>query len=298
MYLVKLALRPWRLATFSQVFSSLAVGVLLLLIGFLFWMQQGLKSVLTRLHSEQVMTAYLNSSVVEGEEGKVILAIKNLLDDQKNAEVKFVGTQEFLKSLKKQYPDLAKELESLGEDRNQVVPRFISVSGMFPSSLSESIKRVNGVESVESSKDRYKYVIGILQTLRWVLRILIGGVSLSLLTGLIHLSKMNAYLHQEALSLLKFWGASRAVLVLPGMFSGLLVGILGGALAYGGWATVGLSLARHVRSLSSLLKTLPVSEPHAAVILILVGGAMGQLAGTLGAFMATRPVEPGGEVGI
>ena len=200
--------------------------------------------------------------------------------------------------MKRPYPNLSKELEKLGEEINEVVPRYISISGIFPSSVLDSIKKLPGIESVESTKDRYRYVVSVLQTLRWVIRILMVGVSIALFTGLIHLSKMNAYLHQEALNLLRFWGASRSVLLLPGMISGLVVGILGGGIAWGGWATLGMSLARHVRSLSTLFKTLPLNSPYTAIALLIAGGVMGQMAGTLGAYMATRSGRPGGEIGI
>ena len=98
MYLIKLAFRPWRMALLSQIFSALAVGVLLLLMGFLFWMQQGFKSVLVKLQSEQVMTAYLLPSASEPEETTLTASIQSLLQDQKGVEVKFTGIQEFLKA--------------------------------------------------------------------------------------------------------------------------------------------------------------------------------------------------------
>jgi cell division protein FtsX len=76
MYLLKLAVRPWRLAPFSQVFSALAVAFLLVLVGFLFWMQEGLRPVLTRLQGEQVITAYLRAEVPEKEESKIVDQIR------------------------------------------------------------------------------------------------------------------------------------------------------------------------------------------------------------------------------
>jgi hypothetical protein len=63
MYLLKLALRPWRLAVFSQFFSGIAVGFLLLMMGFLYWIEEGLKPVMEHLRKEQVVTAYLDSTV-------------------------------------------------------------------------------------------------------------------------------------------------------------------------------------------------------------------------------------------
>ena len=228
MYLLKLALRPWRLAMFSQVFSAFAVGVLLFLIGFLFWMQHGLRSVLVRLEGEQVLTAYISNSVTEANEEKLLEAVKGVLVNGHGAEVKLVNTTEFIKLLKPQYPDLARELQGLGTDMVNVIPRYISVAGMLNSSVLREIKTIAGIESAESSKDRYRHIIGAFSTLRWVLRILIVGVSIALFTGLIHLSRTNGYLHRDALGLLKFWGREQRY---P-CFSRRYVGIIGGSL---GW---------------------------------------------------------------
>jgi hypothetical protein len=46
MHLLRLALRPWRVAPGSQLISAGAVGLLLCLCGFLYWLQDGLGPVL------------------------------------------------------------------------------------------------------------------------------------------------------------------------------------------------------------------------------------------------------------
>jgi cell division protein FtsX len=296
MYLLKLAWRPWRIAPLSQIFSAIAVGFLLLLVGFLFWMQHGLKSVLTRLHREQVVTAYIDSSVNLQDENKLVDAIRMTLGAQTTTEVKLVNAPQFIQELKNQYPDLGRELEDLGPEMNQVIPRFVSVSGILPDSILERIKSIPGVESAESSKDRFHHIIGAFSTLRWVVRVLIGGVCLALLTGLIHLSRMNAFLHRDALVLLRFWGAGNGVLASPGMISGLFVGLLGGLIAWLGWLTVGVWFVRHVRSFSSILKGMPPVHAQLSVSLLLLGGAVGLIAGVLGSLSGSYLKSDGGSV--
>ncbi|MGZ3698659.1 MAG: hypothetical protein ACXWP5_11035, partial [Bdellovibrionota bacterium] len=195
MYLLKLSLRPWRISFFSQIFSAIAVGFLLFLVAFLFWMQQGLKPVVARLKGEQVLTAYLQAQVAEGSEKQIVDQIRTSLGAHEEADVRFVGTREFLEQLKNHYPDLGKELEDLGSESTLVIPRYVSITGMLPDTAQEVVRGVRGVESVESSKDRYRHVVGAFSALRWVARLLMLGICLALLTGLIHLSKMNTYLH-------------------------------------------------------------------------------------------------------
>lgn len=294
MYLLKLAFRAWRIAPLSQMFSAIAVGFLLLLIGFLFWMQQGLKPVLIRLQKEQVVTAYLNSSATETDEARLLEEVKQLIGSESSAEIRLVTSSQFIQMMKDQYSDLGRELEDLGQDKNQVIPRYISVSGVLNHSVIDQIKKLEGIESAESSKDRYHHIVGAFSTLRFVAKVLMIGVILALLTGLIHLSRMNVYLHQDALSLMKLWGASGRILSTPGMISGLFVGMLGGVIASSGWLTIGYPLTHHIRALSSILKGLPIVRSHFAIALLLMGSGVGLLSGFLGSLSIFRVNSSGG----
>lgn len=288
MYLLKLAMRPWRLALMSQLFSALAVGFLLLMVGFLFWMQKGLHSVLSRLHGEQVITAYIERNVEAKNEAKIVDSIRVSLGSQTTADIKWVSVPQFIQTLKGPYPELGRELEDLGHEINDVVPRYVSITGMLPEEAVDKIKVLPGIEKAESSKDRNRQVIGAFSTLRWIVRVLMGGVALALLTGLIHLSRMNAYLHRDALSLLKSWGASRSVLSAPGLISGCSVGALGGVIAAVGWVSFGVSLTHHVKSFSTLLKWMPAAQSSFSILLLGIGIFVGAIAGGLGTLSANQ----------
>ena len=294
MYLLKLALRPWRQAPLSQLFSAFAVAFLLLILGLLFWIQAGLKPVLARLQGEQVMTVYLNSSVENKYEEKMQEKVQSALSLDKTIDVKLVSVPRFISLIKEQYPELGRELEDLGKDTHEVIPRYLSVSGFLPKDAVSRIKNIPGVESVETSKDRYRNVVGAFSTLKWLVQVLMGGMCLALLTGLVHLARMNAYLHKDSLSILKFWGANQITLMAPSLMSGLLVGILGGIIAASGWAVVGLRMTVHVRTLSSFLKGMPSVSSYLALFLFLSGGAMGLLAGLFGSFSAGQARRDGG----
>ena len=283
MLLLKLAFRPWRLTPYSQVFSGLAVGFLLLLAGLLFWMQQGLKPVVARLQQEQVITAYLAPSVPTADEGKLVDEIKVALGAKaERSEIKLVETADFLANVKGQYPDLAKELEDLGPEASQIVPRYVSISGLSIDQASDDIRAIPGIESADSSKDRYQSVLGAFKALRWVAKLLVGGLALALLTGLIHLARNNAYIHRDAVSLMRLLGGSGGMLQAPGIISGVLVGAFGGGIAAGGWVTGGVWLTRHVKNLSPMLRTMPAASSGFALALLGMGCLIGLAAGLFG----------------
>lgn len=285
MLLLRLAIRPWRITPFSQLFSAIAVGFLLLLAGLLFWMQLGLKPVVFRLEQEQVITAYLSPTVPVAEEGKLVDEIKIALGAHaERSDIKFVPTQEFIENISKQYPELGKELEDLGPETANVVPRYVSISGLSIDQATERIRAVPGVESAESSKDRYQQILGAFKALRFVAELLVGGLGLALLTGLIHLARNNAYIHRDAVSLMRLLGGGDWALQAPGILSGILVGAIGGMIAGAGWMTAGVWLTRHIRHLSPLLRGMPVAAHGFGIFLLAAGVLVGLLAGLFGGF--------------
>jgi cell division transport system permease protein len=282
-FLLKLSLRPWRLAPLSQLFSAGAVGFLLVLAGFLFWMQAGLKPVLARLQGEQVVTAYLDSSVEAKEEGKVVDSIRVALGAHaEGSDIRIVRAEQFMDNLKGTYPELARELEDMGSEAAAVVPRYVSVSGILPDEALAKVRDVPGVESAESSKDRYVHIVGAFSALRWVAKLLVAGLALALFTGLIHLSRMNAYLHRDALTILRLWGASDSMLRMPSMISGVIVGATGGAVAAVAWIWAGTWMSQQLRALSPMLRDLPGASLGLAAALLGCGVLIGLFAGALG----------------
>lgn len=294
MFVLKLSLRPWRLAPLSHLFSAFVVGVLLFFVCFLYWLQAGLKPMVARMQGEQIVTAYLDASVDPRDESKVTDAIRTSLGAHaESVETRFVGAQQFIENLKGSYPDLSRELGDLGADEAAVVPRYVSVAGLLPDGAEARIKSVPGVESVETSRDRYARVVGAFRALRWVARLLGAGVVVALIAGLLHLARINSYLHGEAFALLKLWGAGPGELRAPGMISGALVGALGGCLALAGWVAGAGGLAHAVRALSPLLGALPAVSIFAGAWLPLAGLGIGLLAGSLaGSAMDRIGAEP------
>src|SRR5690606_7872524 len=112
----------------------------------------------------------------------------------------------------------------------------VTVAGVLGGGALDAIRSVTGVESAESSTERFKHVVAAFQALRILSQLLVIGLASALLIGLIQLTKMNAFLHRDVASLLRLWGggvwASRG----PTLLSSLSVGLAGGAVALGIWA--------------------------------------------------------------
>lgn len=282
MYLLKLSMRPWRRSPYSQIFTSVAVGVLLFLAGFLFWMQKSLAPVIDRLQNEQVITAYLDPSLEAKGEAQIVDMIRTTLGSHAQADIELVQSEKFIEHLSGEYPELAHELEDLGSEMQTIIPRYVSISGILPANTVGEIRQIRGVQGAESSTDRFQNVIGAFRALKWIATLLTLGLGLALSTGLIHLGRTNAYLHQDASALMKLMGASQGVLRTPGLVSGLLVGFFGGALAGGAWLGIGLTMTHHVRSLTPMLRYMTESTPEFALALLALGVMMGGISGIVG----------------
>ena len=293
MLLLKLALRPWKIAPYSQLFSAVAVGFLLLLAGLLFWMQEGLRPVLSHMKQEQVITAYIDSGA-NIPDRKIIDDIEVSLGAHageasiysRRAEpawsIKLTTAQQFVEQVKSAYPDLGNDLEELGAELPTVVPRYISISGMLPEEATDKIRGVAGIESVESSRDRNRSALGAFAALRWAARLLTLGLCFALFTGLIHLARTNLVIHRDSLGLLRLLGAGAATLRFPAMLSGLFVGMTGGTIAFVGWMTGGLWFTSQVARLSPWLKDMPAASPLLGLALLAFGAMIGLLAGVFG----------------
>lgn len=289
MFLLKLSLRPWRLAPMSHLFSAAAVGFLLLVSGFLYWLQDGLKPVVARLQGEQVITAYLEhdngvdpAKVTDAIRIAVGAHAKPAPGSKPAVQVEYVDSRQFVQNLKPSYPELSNELEDLGPEMAAVVPRYVSVTGLLEDAALAQVIKVPGVESAETSRDRYARVVGAFMALRWVAKLLVLGAAFALLTGLIHLSRLNAYMHREALTILKMWGAGALEMRAPAMISGAMVGAVGGLAAGTAWLVAGDSLSQQIRSLSPMLTGLPTASAAIALGIVGSGILIGVFAGALG----------------
>ena len=290
MFRLKLALRPWRRAWLSQLVSTVAVAILLGLSGFLFWFQGALKPVLQRLRNEQVVSVYVKPDLESAQAQGLVDSIRATVGSAaiREADVAWVGTEEFLNRIETQDSDLYRELKSMGEEALPLIPRYVSIAGVLPESFLSDLKRMPGVEQVETSRDRNRPAIGAFSTLRWLSRLLLAGIWLALAVGLLHLARTNSYLQRDAIEILRAWGASEWSVRLPSILSGLAIGLTGGLLALGGWWILSQRVIVQIQALSPFLRELSSPQPIFAFLFLCVGVVLGALSGWVGSASLSR----------
>ena len=282
MYLLKLAMRPWKASPFNQIFTSASLGTLLVLMAFLMWIESSFNPMIERLKHEQIVTAYLSPEISQIDEGKVLDSLKVNLGASalKDITVGFVNTEDFLSVVKEHYPKLGQELLNLGTQMNTVVPRFISLSGVFSEEIINKIQRIQGIESVESTKQRYQHIVDSFSTIQWITRVLMFGLMAVIFSVLLHQSRIQAYQFSQTASLLSLFGAGGFLTRVPLMISGLLTGLIGGLFAAVIWFQFGSWFSEQIIHFAPIFQRLSLPSSLFGVYVLLLGVMIG-LAATI-----------------
>ncbi len=279
MSLIRLALRPWRLTPWSQAFSAVAMAFLLTLGAFLLRFEFQLRPTVQKLSRDQVLTAFIEPSSPAGEESRIADQIRVSLGS-KDIEIRGVGEKGFLEALRPNYPGLANEIESLGDEGRDLIPRHVLVAGVLPADAEARVKATTGIVSIDSTRNRYQQSLAAFQAVLRISRWMFAGLALALLCGLFQLGRLNAQMHAESLQLMRLWGAHPVFLRIPPMLSGLSVGAAGGLLGWVIWSFGFPGLFDQLAKLSIVFQGMDFARaqamgPMIAVAGILAGAATG-----------------------
>ncbi len=224
MFLLKLAIRPWKLAPVSQLLASASAVVLLFLIGFLVWFSSSTSGMIKQLSGDQIVTVYLETGEGTAKPGMVKDSIRTSLGSSA-VRIDYVGADEFLSALSKNYPELSKEIASLGDEQKALTPQYLSLKGKISQDQLNRIKKISGVESIDTSGDRFRPIVENLQAVRFVTNVFLLASLCALISLFILLARMNQTIHEEVSNLLRQMGSSESKTRLPQILSGVLFGL-------------------------------------------------------------------------
>ncbi len=281
MYLLNLSFKPWKTVPKTQSFlAALALSILIFFASLSYWLDRNLKPVLKKIKSEQIITAYLEPSIETQDEKKIIDSIQFVLGSN-SLQIKSVHSDEFLNELKVHYPDLTQTIESLGNEKDQLLPKFITLSGFLREGDLEKIKAVSGIESVEASKDRNGPLFGAFTALKRIIKISMFVFLFLLLGGWFYFIKVHFYSLKSSLTLLRLMGAHWLTLKAPTLLAAIWCGILVGALSSVIWYFGAQPLTLQFKALSPLLKDLVLPPQKISLYLFALSIALGFLSGVL-----------------
>ncbi|MBN22566.1 MAG: hypothetical protein CL678_14885 [Bdellovibrionaceae bacterium] len=268
-HLIRIGLRPWKQAFWSQWIASLGMGVLLFGGGYSYWIFTSIPPLMKNLGEQELVMAYLNPDVNDQSALQLIAKMRSQFGS--SLEMGYVSASDFLKKMKANNSSLIQELSYFGEEMDELIPRYIYMNGVFTPSMKNFIQSLVEVESVDSTGDRYQSTI---QTFLILERFSVAAVLILFLTIasiLFHLMKTNANLLKDSISMVRLMGGSYFQSRIPGLVTGGLIGLFSGLTAGILWIYAGGAFYRLVRELSPAFQMLP--GPPVEVSLILVGVA-------------------------
>lgn len=211
------------IASVATVAASLFVfGVFLITI---LNVNQGLKNLGSKL---QVMV-YLNSDATIQQQAAVDDALNSYSEVQK---VEFISKEEALKMVKQQFGTKYKDiLEGYSEQNMPVAYKVTVKKPELISTVVNKIKKYDGIYEIKDSHELVNQVVTITNTIKIVgivISLILGGVSLFLINNTI---KLTVYARRREISIMKYIGATDWFIRWPFVMEGVIIGIMGTALA-------------------------------------------------------------------
>lgn len=240
MYLLKLGLFSWRSEPISQIFTAVSGAALALAAYVLVYLAIQLGARVRTIEATRTVTAYLAPGAKS--EG-VVDALRTTLGAAPDRAIEVREANEVLRELENQDPDLARQLAGLGRDLGQVVPRYVRVSGAIPKGLEDSMKRIEGVDSLEVKRSPLQPLNATLSQMRRLGFVFGGLLLLAWWIALTHLFRVTAMRRDAHLSLLTLWGAPRWKLSIPAFIHAGLLGTASVVLSVAGFSAVRITLS-------------------------------------------------------
>jgi cell division transport system permease protein len=270
----------WR----SRLVNAVSVGTIavsLFVLGAFLTVASGLGELVTRWTEKVQVIVYLE----DGTEERVRASLENRLrEDPAVGSVEFVGREQALARFREMFRDLSSLPEDLGENP---FPASLEVTvradRQSPADVERLAKAFAGAPGVREIQYDLLWIERLATGVRLVRGVgaFLGGILV--LAGVFTISnviRLTIYAREDELDIMRLVGATRAYVKGPFVTEGVIQGGLGGLVAVGLlWATLAW-LSRALAS-SDLLGRAAFSVPAAVSLLLVVGGMVVGLAGSL-----------------
>ena len=243
-----------------------------------------INQIIEDIGNQNQILAYVDESMTAQEATAQIQTKLESLDNV--ASVSFVSRAEARKTFLEKYDE--SYMEGLDEEvfRHRFVIQLVDLSKMDDTTA--AIEGVDGIVKVNAPTafaDKFISVRNVVSIVSLVLIAILGFVSLFIMSNTI---KLATYGRREEIAIMKMVGASNSFIRCPFVVEGLVLGIVGGGLAF--LAQWGLYKALETKVESSLAISYINIVPFTQVWAIVLGAflAVGVLVGAVGGVIAIR----------
>lgn len=261
-----------RRAKMASLMTVLVIGLALALPSSLLMVLQNVKLVGAGLEHGRQISLYLQSDLTQQQIESALTEIRQL---PAVASVNYISPEQGLKDLQS-FIDVHQVLDDL--PKNPLPP----VIEVFPmpnidneqamNNLTLQLRQIPEVSSAKMDMQwlaRFSSIVALAQRATWLL---LGLFSLAVLLVVSNTIRMSTQHRHHEIEVLKMIGATNAYVRLPFLYSGLIVGLAGGAVAWCLNGLLVLSLKAPVQALAALYDSvyqiLGLSPVNGAILLI------------------------------
>ena len=234
--------------------------------------------------NQNQILAYVDEDMTAQEATAQIQTKLEALDNV--ARVDFISRSEAMQNYLEEYDDSF--AEGLNEEvfRHRFVIQLVDLSQM--DTTRAAIGNIDGIVKVNAPTeyaDKFIAVRNVISVVSLVLIAILGFVSLFIMSNTI---KLATYGRREEIAIMKMVGASNSFIRCPFVVEGLVLGIVGGGLAFlAQWGLYKALEAKVASSLSiSFVNIVPFSSVWTAVLIAFM--TVGVLVGAVGGVIAIR----------
>jgi cell division transport system permease protein len=281
-YFVEEALTSlWRSRLITGL-SVITIAVSLFVLGAFLSLASNLADVVARWSDKVQVTFYLEDQLPEAPRQSLQAALRA---DPAVESVVYLSREEALRRFRALFREMRSLPEDLGENpfpaALEVTLRPSRNSAVDAQRLVDAFQKAPGVEDVE-------YDLLWIQRLTTAVRLVRGAgaflgaiLVLAAVFTISNVMRLTMYARQDELDIMRLVGAAPAYVKGPFVLEGMIQGGLGGILALGLLWGIFHALSRDLLATSDLLGRTAVVLPPAMAALIVVGGTLVGLAGSL-----------------
>lgn len=283
-YLLREGFRSIMTHGFMSFASVTIIMACLIIMGSVSLLSLNIDALIGDLEDQNEIVAFVNDNIADPAEAeKLGTAIKSLPNIQ---SVSFVNREDAMDNFMASYDeDLMEGIDST-VFRHRFVIRLIDISNMAQTKA--AIEAVDGIVKVNAHTDYAKAFVSIrnvVTVVSLVLIVILVFVSVFIMTNTI---KLATFSRREEIGIMKMVGATNSFIRMPFVVEGLVLGILGGGLAYIAEMGIYNLLAGKLTSSMSMafLNVIPFSQVALPVCLAFIG--IGIAVGAFGGVNAIR----------
>lgn len=265
-------------------FASITIIIACLLImGSFALLTLNIDGMIDDLQNQNSVLAYVDESLSE-DEARALQSSVEAVDNVATAE--FVTREEAMESFESDYDESVFENIDPTVFRHRFVITLDDLSQMKETQA--ALREVDGIASVTAHVDYAEKFItfrNVVSVVSLVLIVILIVVSLFIMTNTI---KLATFGRREEIAIMKMVGATNAFIRLPFVIEGLVLGAVGGGIAYLlQWGLYSALVSKLTSSLASgIITIIPFSTVALPVLIVFL--AVGVLVGVFGGLNAIR----------